>query len=141
MKYRWVRKNFFEEPRPRGRYLVIEDADIEEVRQSLGQYSFSPNWEQSYFKGEDLNLARIYYDERSSGDQTIEWWQNHIRGFIHSDGSLWIQAHDEPEPTEYPYAHLDGVGHSTQKGLEEAALYIERIGFNYEWEEWQGHNQ
>jgi hypothetical protein len=45
----------------------------------------------------------------------IEWWQVHIRGYCHArDGprntcsQLELTAHFEPEPVEYPDAHLSG---------------------------------
>lgn len=136
LAYRWMRRNYFQVDRQEGKHLVIPASEIGRVEPALGQFSFAPNWEQSYYKGEDINLARVYYDERVIDDQEIRWWQTHARGFIHPDGSMWIRGHDEPEPTEYPVAHLDGIDYDIQKGLEDIAMYLDQSGIPYEWSEW-----
>lgn len=136
LSYRWMRRNYFQVDRQEGEYLVVPASEIGRIEPALGQFSFAPNWEQSYYKGEVINLARVYYDERVFDDETILWWQTHARGFLHDDGSMWIRGHDEAEPTEYPVPHLDGVDYSIEKGLNDIAMYLDQAGILFDRDEW-----
>jgi len=111
---------------------VTVDADLEALRRELGQQSFAPNWEYSYHKrGEDLNLARVEYAPHPWRVGTgLTWAQTHVRGWGR-DGVVVLRAHYEPEPTEHPKEHLDGVGHSIEGGMERLRDVLDETGIGY----------
>lgn len=114
--YGELRKELFSGSRPTGRYFLV-DAEPETIRAELGDRSYAPNWEFSYYKrGEILNLARVTYEERSVDGATYTWWQTHTRGWDHPDG-VALHAHWELEPTEHPTKHLDGTGFDFDRGM------------------------
>ena len=114
--YRSFRRRFFTKERPIGTYYRVEYSP-EQLRRVFGRVSAAPNWEFSYnYKGEDINLARVYYDDTQ--DYDMVWWQFHLRGWEHSDGSVWMRAHYEAEPTEHPEAHLEGTGTTMDEGMQ-----------------------
>jgi len=130
--YRLVRRTLFSAPEP-DRPAVQTDASLRELRRALGQQSFAPNWEYSYHKrGEDLNLARVVYGRHPVRAGTgLDWWQTHVRGWKREDGTVDLRAHWEPEPTEHPKAHLDGVGHSIDGGMQKLREAFDEAGIPY----------
>lgn len=121
--YRDFRKTFFTAPRPDGQYLVIEDSyNIDRI---FGPHSFAPNWELSYNKrGEDFNLARVVREENPNHPDIV-WWQCHLRVWHHEEaGEYWLKAHWEPEPSEHPKPHLEGVGFNAARGLSIVKSYL-----------------
>jgi len=130
--YRRLRTAFFSTPEPTNRPAVTVDADLEALRRELGQQSFAPNWEYSYHKrGEDLNLARVEYAPHPWRVGTgLTWAQTHVRGWGR-DGVVVLRAHYEPEPTEHPKEHLDGVGHSIEGGMERLRDVLDETGIGY----------
>lgn len=128
--YRKLRKAVFTASRPLGRYLLVE-ATTDELEAELGRQSFAPNWEFSYYeRGEILNLARVLYEEHTVDGQSYRWWQTHVRGWTHPDG-VALHGHWELEPTENDNAHIDGVGFSFERGMEELAEALDRAGLDY----------
>ncbi|WP_251343285.1 hypothetical protein [Haloplanus halophilus] len=128
----WVRKTFFSKPKPENPAVVVA-MDEPEAEAFLGERFFEPGWEMSYsYRNEIVNLRRVrYVRDHPSG---LEWWQTHIRGYVHPDG-LELAAHFEPEPAEHPDAHVSGEfidvprGNATLVGiLEDAGVGFQRIG-------------
>jgi hypothetical protein len=111
---------------------VTVDAGLDEIRHALGRQSWAPNWEYSYYKrGEDLNLARVEYGSEPIRVGTgVDWWQAHVRGWERDDVVV-LRAHYEPEPTEHPKAHLDGVGHSIETGMQRLRDALDAAGIGY----------
>jgi hypothetical protein len=140
--YRRLRAALFSRPRPKGPYLEIgpfgEDVSaIEMVRSALGKQGWAPNWEQSYHKrGEELNLASVYWDRQEVDGEAFVWWQHHARGWTHDDGSCWLTAHEELEPTETPVGHLEGVGWDRPAGVAALRYALETAGIDVETVEW-----
>lgn len=145
--YRWFRREFFSSPRARGLYLRVgppprrsgvteeefdpQEAQLHRLRKIFGWRSYAPNWETSYHKrGEDLNLARVKYSNVNEFDPV--WWQYHIRGYLREDGSIDLKCHYEPEPTEHPKAHMDGVGYSNEKGMNQLRHELDLMNIGYE---------
>lgn len=134
--YRFLRRLFFSAPEPTDRPSIITEASLDELRDVLGQRSFAPNWEYSFHKrGEDLNLARIElwsdHDHVDGNSDPIIWWQTHIRGWKREGGHVELRAHWEPEPTEYPQAHLDGAGHDIQRAMDDLRVILDEEGIEY----------
>jgi hypothetical protein len=111
---------------------VTVDAAVDELEAALGAQSWAPNWEVSYYKrGEDLNLARVEYAPHPWRVGTgLTWAQTHVRGWARG-GVVVLRAHYEPEPTEHPRAHLDGVGHSIGGGMEKLRDALDEEGIAY----------
>ena len=141
--YRKFRGLFFTRPRPEGAYLRVTPREdetatdlLERLEWVLGQLSYAPNWEQSYNKrGEQLNLARIVARDVTEHPE-YNWWQTHVRGWIHDDGSVWLRPHHELEPTEHPTGHLNGVGFDPDLGLDVLAADLTDTGVDYEERSW-----
>ena len=131
-QYRRLRSTFFSTPEPTDRPAVTVDADLDTIRAVLGKRSFAPNWEFSYAKkGEDINLARVEHASHPQQAGTgIDWWQCHVRGWAR-DGVVVLRAHYEPEPTEHPRKHLDGVGHSLEGGMQQLRDVLDAAGIGY----------
>lgn len=124
--YLKFRKMFFTRERPDGPFHVV-DTTPEEVRKVLGTSCYGPNWVFSYnFKGEIINLARPIYNEKEP--KGIKWWQVHVRGWTSRGGLLYLRAHYEPEPTQHPSEHLDGVGYSTGNAMKSLKETLESGG-------------
>lgn len=129
---RMLRASQFQINRQKGRYYRVEaDDTLEAVREGLGALSYAPNWEFSYFKGEDINLARVVYHE---GD----WWQVHARGWLEDDGSVWLRAHWELEPTEAPERHLGSEGYDVERGMRKLANDLEAAGTEFQVRRFEG---
>lgn len=106
-------------PEERQRRLVIDGTKSQIVR-LFGENGFTPNWKHSgNFKGENLNLARQFYDDHPNED--FVWWQIHIRGWVRDDGLFEVSAHYEPHPIQHPHEHMEGTG------LQDANNAIESI--------------
>jgi hypothetical protein len=133
--YRRLRRALFSTPEPTGRPAITTDVSLEELREALGERSWAPNWEYSYHKrGEDLNQSLVLYwadhDHTDKDDDPIVWWQSHVRGWVR-DGAVVLRAHWEPEPTEYPQAHLKGVGHDVQRGMDDLRVELDDLDISY----------
>lgn len=131
-----LRKTLFITPRPEGTYLYVPSATTDELRPLLGRSFFRPNDKFSYFeRGEDLNLARTYYDERPVDGVTYRWWQDHVRGWDQPDGSSWYHPHDELTPQQNPKGHIDGIGFNEAHGFTtlEAVLENHYASARREW--------
>jgi hypothetical protein len=109
----WVRKTFFTKPRSvTPAYLV--DMTKPEVVGLFGRSHFEPGWELSYnYLGEILNLRRVEYVEEGRYD----WWQVHVRGYVHETGGIELTAHFETEPSEHPDAHVRLHGLDVDRGM------------------------
>lgn len=134
LAYRRGRSRFFSVPRPDRVYLEV-DRTPAELEVLLGGRSFAPNWEFSYDKGEDINLARVLYAEDDSADHGAVWWQLHVRGWEH-EGSTRLSCHWEPEPTEHPVEHLHAEGWNRPHGMDELAKVLTDLGVEYGEVDW-----
>jgi len=124
--YRWMRRTFFTVSKPDGPYFVV-DADLDELRELFGVRSHAPNWEFSYnYQGEDLNLARVFYDP-NRGPDGVDWWQYHVRAFERDDGLVEFTGHVEPEPTEHAKPHLRGTGYDTSEAMDEFGRTLDAV--------------
>ncbi|MFW5917994.1 MAG: hypothetical protein ACOCR0_00780 [Haloferacaceae archaeon] len=124
--YWWVRKTFFTQPQsPTPAYLV--DRTKPEIVRLFGRRYFEPGWELSYnYHGEVLNLRRVEHVD----DGTYEWWQVHIRGFLHDEG-IELTAHYETEPAEHPDAHVRLEGLDIGKGMDVVETILEEEEIEY----------
>lgn len=78
-------------------------ASVDEVRAALGDEYFTNSWELSYnYEGEDLNMRRPLRK-----DDEYEWYQTHVRAWEQDDGTVLLECHEDAEPTEHPYYHLN----------------------------------
>jgi len=129
--YRRFRSSLFSVEEPTDRPAVTVDATVDELTGALGAQSWAPNWEYSYDKGETLNLARVEHASHPIRVGTgVDWWQAHVRGWPRDDVVV-LRAHYEPEPTEHPRAHLDGVGHSLEGGMQKLRDALDEAGIGY----------
>jgi hypothetical protein len=129
--YKEFRKALFTASRPSGEHFVV-DASVTEVERALGEQSYAPNWEFSYYeRGEVLNLARVVYERGEAGGETRVWWQTHVRGWRTDEDGLALHAHWELEPTENANAHLDGEGFSADRGMENLRSALDDAGLDY----------
>lgn len=127
-----LRKALFTASRPSGDYLVVDES-VETIERELGQQSFAPNWEFSYYeRGEVLNLARIVYERAEAGGEPREWWQTHVRGWRDDEGRIELHGHWELEPTENGNAHIDGAGFSFERGMANLRSALESAGLDYD---------
>lgn len=136
--YRNFRNTYFtvSVPRHKGSNILVR-ADIDEVRKTFGKDSYAPNWEFSYrYEGEDLNLAKVRYSEYDHYPDIV-WWQTHIRGWDVEgvDGTI-LHAHEEPEPTEHPDAHLEERGFDVSKGFDRVRTFLTKNAIDHEPFEW-----
>jgi len=127
--YRLMRLEWFSIPRPDGQY-VVADADVDTHRATLGRLGFAPNWELSYHKkGEDLNLARVVYDD---GPEDVRWWQDHVRGWALEGGRTALRCHWEPEPSEHPVEHLRASLQDHAAGMQSLRGVLSGAGVSHE---------
>lgn len=125
----WLRKTFFTKPRSDTPALLV-DLEKPEVLALLGSHNFEPGWEFSYhYFGEVLNMRRVEYREQTEYD----WWQVHVRGFVHEDGGIELSAHYETEPTEHPDAHtaLEHLETTYGMAIIDQILDIEDVDHEY----------
>lgn len=124
--YWWVRKTFFTKPRsPTPSFLI--DMEKPEILRVFGGHFFEPGWELSYnYHGEVLNIRRVEYRD----DVERPWWQVHIRGFPHPEGTE-ITAHYETEPTEHPDAHIGLHGLDVPNGMRVVRGILEEESIDY----------
>lgn len=124
----WLRKTFFTRRRtPTPAFLV--DLEKPEVMACFGRHYFEPGWELSYnYLGEILNIRRVEYRAETDYD----WWQVHIRGYVHDDGGIELTPHYETEPTEHPDAHVDLVGLEVEYGMDAVRQILEAEDVEYE---------
>jgi len=116
-----------------GGQAVVVSASLPAVREAIGARYFAPNWEFSYHeRGEDLNLARIEYDRRELHGHEYVWWQTHVRGWKQGEDAVRLRAHWELEPTEYDQDHINGVGTSVSRGVENLQAALDEAGLPYE---------
>ena len=135
--YRYVRSSVFNKPRPTGEYVSVNTRRLS-LERRLGRLSYAPNWETSYYKrGEDVNLARVMRVD-SPKHPDVRWWQVHVRGWKQDDDTVELTAHWEPEPTENPKAHLDGVGASVSAGMDALCEDLREMGVEYTEFEYEG---
>lgn len=150
--HRRIRRKYFTTPRPSNvQYFRIDGRDLSEgsdgahervldhLTEALGERSYAPNWEFSYrYRGEDLNLARVVYED-SEEHSDVLWWQNHVRAWpVEGEpGMLDVRSHWEPEPTEHPTPHLEGVGFSGPKGMEMLREHLDEAGIEYTETAWK----
>lgn len=119
-------------PRKRGGYVRVE-ATEDELLHMFGGRSWAPNYEFSYDRQEDLNLARVEYrGETMYSQYDVQWWQYHLRGYKVEDGVWELTCHFEPEPTENPIPHLKGRGYDRQRGLDTVRSILTGNGFEFE---------
>lgn len=132
----WIRKTVFSKPKPNHPAVFVEMTE-REIVELLGGVHFEPGWELSYsYRDETLNLRRVeYVPDHPLG---FEWWQVHIRGYLHEAGDRFerdtfeLPAHFEVEPTEYPQAHVDHVGLEIERGTETLLSILDAHGIEYE---------
>lgn len=108
-----------------------------ELRELFGRNYFEPGWETSYqYRNELLNYRRVEYDDEQF--PAIDWWQVHIRGYPHdSDGNdassqVELTAHYEPEPVEYPDAHVSTDYIDLDRGMESMQEVLDARDIDYE---------
>lgn len=124
--HRWLRRSLFGQSRRSGAYLHVE-VDEEALVQVLGERSFAPNWEFSYYYyDEQVNQAHVLYEE----DRGVQWWQTHVRAWEHECG-YDVAAHWEPEPTEHPDEHLDGDYRDRVRGMRHLIYVLNDAGIEY----------
>jgi len=125
--YRWMRRTLFTKERHDERPHFVVDADLDELRELFGARSYAPNWEFSYnYRGEDLNLARVFYDPNRGPDGVV-WWQYHVRGWVRDDGLVELAGHVEAEPTEHPKPHLRGESWATGEAIDEFGRVLDSV--------------
>lgn len=149
--YLSFRGRFFSKEPPEGPFLRV-DAAPAELERLLGERGFAPQWGLSYDKGEDVNLAFQFYDDRritapradlsrllhrltggrlgSVTEEPVEWWQDHVRGWDRGD-RLYLLAHQEPSARHEDSAHIAGVGFHAGKGLAALQFHLEEAGVSY----------
>lgn len=126
--YWWIRKTFFTRPRSEAPAFFVPLRKPALVA-LLGQRYFEPGWVFSYsYRGETLNLRRPEYVEN---DSPYEWWQTHVRGYDHPDG-MELTCHFETDPSEHPDAHVNYVGLSVERGMEQLHSILEDEGVAHE---------
>jgi len=112
-----------------GRDLRVE-ADEDTVRDALGDAFFTNGWELSWhYKGEDMNMRRPL-----RLDDQYEWYQTHVRGYVDDDGTVYLEAHEDLEPTEYPYWHLyppEDAARNQRRALADVAEVLDDNGIEY----------
>lgn len=130
--HRYIRREFFQSPKPSGPYVTTY-AQPAEIVVALGRQSFAPNWEFSYHKrGEDLNLAQVVHAD-SVEFPNITWWQTHVRAWHDREtGLTQLKAHWEPEPTEFPDEHLNGTGFDGIRGMDNLMEALDRADVPYD---------
>ena len=112
--------------KPTGPYFVV-DSDKDEINQILGACCYGPNWVLSTkFSGEVVNLARRHY--HFDPETEIDWWQVHVRGWTGDDGYMYLRAHYEPDPAEFPGEHVDETGVSVEHGMNVLQNTLEDCG-------------
>jgi len=123
----WIRKTFFTRPRSETPAYLVDMTKPEVVR-LFGRNHFEPGWELSYnYLGEVLNLRRVEHHD----DKPYEWWQVHIRGYLHDDGGIELSAHFETEPSEHPDAHVSMYGLDVEYGMDEIQVIMNEEGVEY----------
>lgn len=106
---------------------LVLDMTIEELRVFLRKRHFDQQ-QFSYHKyGEDLNMYRAEYNPDAKHDE----FQLHVRAFELPDGSIWVIAHYEYDPTERPKLHLSGKHLDWDKGLEMTKQILDDEGVSY----------
>jgi hypothetical protein len=133
----WLRKTFFTKPKPDNPAVFVRLTN-QELVELLGREYFEPGWELSYsYRNETLNLRRVEYV--AAHPLGYEWWQVHLRGYLHEAGSRFeedtfeLAAHFEVEPTEYPSAHIQGVGLEIERGIEALIDVLDAHDVEYEY--------
>lgn len=110
--------------------IRLPDATVSDIRVALGNAHFTNAWELSWhYKGEKLNMRRPLRK-----DDEYEWYQTHVRAFKW-DGDIYLEVHEDLEPTEYPYYHLHGAPDSTesrQNAIEDTTAIFDEVGIGYE---------
>jgi hypothetical protein len=126
----WLRKTVFSKPKPRNPAVFVDRTERELV-ELRGPEHFEPGWELSYsYRNEALNLRRVeYVVDHPLG---YRWWQVHLRGYDHGD-RFELAAHFEVEPTEYPSAHVSGVGIDVERGNAALMDVLDDLGVAYEY--------
>lgn len=133
----WTRKTVFTKDKPDNPAFFVTMSE-EEVVELLGGEYFEPSWELSYsYRNETLNLRRVQYvPDHPLG---YEWWQVHIRGYLHRAGEEFetdtfeLAPHFELEPTEYPRPHVEHVGLEIERGAEALRDVLDAHGVEYEY--------
>ncbi|MFB6250523.1 MAG: hypothetical protein ABEI27_02355 [Halobellus sp.] len=112
---------------------LVVNRSVPEIEAQLGAYSVAPNWEFPYHeRGEDLNLARVIYEDKTVNGKNYHWWQTHVRGWRNDDGQIEFHAHWELGPTENGNAHIDGVGFAFDRGMSLLGSHLDDAGIDYE---------
>lgn len=123
----WIRKTFFTKPRSVTPAFVV-DMTKPEVVGLFGRRHFEPGWELSYnYLGEVLNLRRVEY----VAEGRYDWWQVHIRGYVHDGGGIELTAHFETEPSEHPDAHVRLHGLDVDRGMAAVRDVLEAEDVEY----------
>jgi len=125
----WIRKTFFTKPRSETPAFLVPLTKPRLV-EFFGNRHFEPGWEMSYhYRGEVLNLRRVEYVDQGR----YNWWQVHIRGYLHEDGGIELSAHYETDPSEHPDAIINLVGLDVEKGMSEVRelLNDENVEYRY----------
>lgn len=125
----WLRKAFFTKPRTETPAYLVGLAEPEVVR-LFGTRHFEPGWDLSYnYHGEMLNLRRTEYVDH----ERYNWWQVHVRGFLHEEGGIELTAHYETEPAEHPDAHVRLYGLDVERGMRTLRNVLDEEGVEYEY--------
>lgn len=124
----WFRKTFFTKP-PTATPAFLVGMTKPELVAFFGRYYFEPGWELSYhYHGEVVNLRRVEYVEHDR----YNWWQVHIRGFLHGNEGIELTAHFETEPSEHPDAHIGLYGIDVERGMADIQDLLDAGGVRYE---------
>jgi len=134
----WIRETVFVKDKPDGPafFVTLSETGIVEL---LGGEHFEPNRERSYsYRNETLNLRRVGYVSDHPDYPEFEWWQVHVRGYLHRAGGAFEEAtfelapHFELEPTEYLRAQVEHVGLEVDRGAGALMGILEARGVEYE---------
>lgn len=149
--YLAMRGRFFSKHPPAEGYLRV-DAPLDELAVVLGHEGYAPQDTLSYDKGETLNLAFQYWDDRgifapradlsrtlhgltggrlgSITEEPVEWWQIHVRAWV-IDGVVYLTAHFEPSARHEDSAHINGVGFDHVAGVRRLKQLLDEHGIGY----------
>lgn len=105
----WFRKSYFTKDKPDAPSFVV-DQTVDEVRESLAQQGFMPEWPLSFpYGGEDETLVLYYFDP----DNSVPNRQIQVSLFAQG-AKTEVMCHEEPSAYLDTRAHFDAVDRSPE---------------------------